>query len=157
MKIKSRIISVLMIMMMHLNQFYVGVLLDNLLHKDGSNMSFKWGEIFDGTGVGMYWSMPEYSSRGRMNNIVVSAGAEVTNIFNDDDRTFNTVAELKFRFVRDYNFTVRTGYSALWYDLFHGTITAGLGLNIRKVGFYGNIDIPIGGYPVGRMTAHVLF
>ena len=144
-------------MMMHLGQFFVGVLLDNLLHKDGSNMSFKWGEIFDGTGAGLYWSMPEYSTRGRMNNIVVSAGAEVTNLFNDEERTFNTGAELKFRFVRDSNFTVRTGYSALWDDLFHGTITAGLGLNIRKVGFYGNIDIPIGGYPVGRITARVLF
>ena len=144
-------------MMMHLGQFFVGVLLDNLLHKDGSSMTFKWSEIFDGTGIGMYWSMPEYTSRGRMNNLVVSAGAEVKNLFNDDERTFNTGAELKFRMVRDSSTVFRTGYSALWNDLFHGTITAGLGVNIRKVGFYGNIDIPIGGYPVGRITARVLF
>ncbi|MBP5161388.1 MAG: hypothetical protein ILP16_00185 [Spirochaetales bacterium] len=143
--------------MMHFGQFFVGVLLDNLLHKDGSSTTLKWSEVFDGTGVGAYWSRPEYSSRGRMNNIVVSAGAEVKNIFNQDERTFNTGAELKFRMVRDSSFFFRTGYSALWDDFLAGTVTAGLGVNLRRVELSGNIDVPIGGYSVVRMTARVLF
>ena len=143
--------------MMHFGQFFVGVLLDNLLHKDGSSTTLKWSEVFDGTGVGAYWSSPEYSSRGRMNNFVGSAGAEVKNIFSKEERTFNTGGEIKFRMVRDSSFFFRTGYSALWDDFLSGTVTAGLGVNLRRVELSGNIDIPIGGYPAARLTARVLF
>ena len=59
--------------------------------------------------------------------------------------------------VRDSSFFFRTGYSALWDDFLSGTVTAGLGVNLRRVELSGNIDIPIGGYPAARMTARVLF
>ena len=143
-------------MMFNLGQFYVGVLLDNLLQKTDSGMSFKWDSIFNGTGTGLYWSSPEYSARGRMNNFVFSAGAEVRNIFKSDERALSAGAEVRFRFTRTSGVSVRAGYGSVLKSLGSGTVTAGIGGDFGHFSVALNADFPTGGHPVLRATVIAL-
>ena len=143
-------------MMVNLGQFYIGVLLDNLLQKTDSGMSFKWDTIFNGTGTGVYWSSPDYSARGRMNNFVFSAGAEVRNLFKSDERTFSAGAEVRFRFTRTSGFSVRGGYTSELRTPGSGTVTTGVGAEFPYFSVAFNADFPIGGNPALRATVMVL-
>lgn len=143
-------------MMLRLGQFHMGVLLDNLLQKTDSGMSFKWDSIFNGTGTGLYWSSPEYSARGRMNNFLFSAGAEVRNIFKSEERRLSAGAEVRFRFTRTSGVSVRVGYTSLLNKLGSGTVTAGIGGDFGHFSVALNADFPIGGHPVLRATVLAL-
>ena len=143
-------------MMVRLGQFHIGVLLDNLLQKTDSGMSFKWDSIFNGTGTGFYWSSPEYSARGRMNNFVFSAGAEVRNIFKASERTLSAGAEVRFRFTRTSGVSIRGGYTSILRTLGSGTVTAGAGAEFPHFSVALNADFPIGGNPVLRATVLAL-
>ena len=156
-KVNSEYIQLRAGMMARFGQFTVGILLDNMLQKTDSGVSFVWRRIFDGTGAGVFWSSPEYSARGRMNNLVYSAGAEVRNIFKPSERTLNAGAEVRLRFVRDSGVSVRAGYSALFDSLGKGTVTAGLGVTLGHFEFAGNADFPIGGHAVLRASVTALF
>lgn len=143
-------------MMLRLGQFHMGVLLDNLLQKTDSGMSFKWDSIFNGTGTGLYWSSPEYSARGRMNNFLFSAGAEVRNIFKSEERRLSAGAEVRFRFTRTSGVSVRAGYTSLLNKLGSGTVTAGIGGDFGHFSVALNADFTIGGHPVLRATVLAL-
>ena len=156
-KVNSEYIQLRAGMMARFGQFTVGLLLDNLLQKTDSGMSFEWRHIFDGTGVGFFWTSPDYSARGRMNNLVYSAGAEVRNIFKPLQRTLNAGAEVRLRFVRDSGVSLRAGYSALTESLGNGTITTGLGVTLGHFEFAADADFEIGGYPVLRAAVTALF
>lgn len=142
--------------MLRLGQFHIGVLLDDLLKKTDSGMTFQWDAIFQGTGTGVYWSSPEYSARGRMNNFLFSAGAEVTNIFNAEDRRFSAGAEVRFRFTRTAGVSIRAGYTSLLASFGSGTVTTGAGADFGPVSVGLNADFPIGGNPVLRATVIAL-
>ena len=155
-KVNSEYIQLRAGMLARFGQFSFGILLDNLLQKTDTGVAFVWRRIFDGTGAGVFWSSPEYSARGKMNNLVFSAGAEVRNIFKPSERTLNAGAEVKLRFSRDSGVSVRAGYSALVGSLGTGTVTAGLGVTLGHFEFAGNADFPIGGHPVVRATVTAL-
>ena len=142
--------------MLHLGQLFTGILLDDLLQKTDSGMSFRWDSIFNGTGTGVYWSSPEYSARGRMNNFIFSAGAEVRNLFKAEGRVFSAGAELRFRFTRTAGVSVRAGYTSLLRSPGKGTVTTGAGADFGHFSAAINADFPIGGNPVVRATVIAL-
>ncbi|MBP5552435.1 MAG: hypothetical protein J6X41_03545 [Spirochaetales bacterium] len=132
-------------LMLKFGQFSAGVLLDNVLDKDGAQTTFSWRSLFADTGIGLYWERNEYSSRGRANQLIYSVALEANGLFNAPVRTFKAASEIKLRLVRDSSISVRGGYKALFSDMGHGEITAGIGLVIRKLEFALNAEIPVGG------------
>lgn len=156
-KVNSEYIQLRAGVMAKFGQFTAGILLDNLLQKLDSGVAFVWRQIFDGTGAGVFWSSPEYSARGRMNNMVYSAGAEVRNIFKPSERTLNVGAEFRLQFVRDSGVAVRAGYTAPTSSLGKGTVTAGVGFAMGHFEFAADGDFEIGGHPVLKATVTALF
>ena len=142
--------------MLSLGQFYIGMLMDDLLQKKDSGMVFEWDAIFKGSGTGVYWSSPEFSARGRMNNLVFSAGAEVRNIFKPEERRLCSGAEVRFRFTRTSGVSLRAGYTSLLRNLGGGTVTAGAGADLTHLTVSLNAEFPIGGNPVVRATVIAL-
>ena len=134
-------------MMFKFGQFTVGVLLDDVLLNDGAQTTITWGSLFFGTNVGLYWSREEYSSRGKANNLLYSFAFEADIDYSREYRKFDILlksgAELSYRLVRDSSASVRMGYKAKQDELQQGTITAGLGLGIRKLEFALNANIPL--------------
>ena len=144
-------------MMIKAGRFSFGVLLDNILDKDGAQTTFNWKSLFSDTGVGIYWARDEYSSRGRANQIIYSFALEANGVFNAENRLLKAASELKFRLVRDSSISVRAGYNAPMKDLSLGEVTAGIGLSIRKLEFALNASIPIGGHVSMAAYMTVLF
>lgn len=144
-------------MMVKAGRFSFGVLLDNILDKDGAQTTFNWKSLFSDTGVGIYWARDEYSSRGRANQIIYSFALEANGVFNAENRLLKAASELKFRLVRDSSVSVRAGYNAPMNDLSLGEVTAGIGLSIRKLEFALNASIPIGGHVSMAAYMTVLF
>ena len=155
--VNSEFIQVDAGMMLKFGQFSMGVLLDNVLDKDGAQTTFSWRSLFGDTGVGFYWARDEYSSRGKANQFIYSFALEASGLFNATERTLKAASELKLRLVRDSSVSVRGGYKSLFSDLGHGEITAGLGLVIRKFEFALNANIPVGGHVSMDAFMTVLF
>ena len=155
--VNSEFIQVDAGMMLKFGQFSMGVLLDNVLDKDGAQTTFSWRSLFEDTGVGFYWERNEYSSRGKANQIIYSFALEANGLFNAPERTLKAATEFKLRLVRDSSVSVRGGYKSLFSDLGHGEITAGLGLVIRKLQFALNANIPVGGHVSMDAFMTVLF
>ena len=154
--VNSEYIQVSAGVMGKVGNLYIGLLMANILGKDGSTTTFNWDTLFSQTGIGAYWSRDEYSSRGKMNNFVYSAGIEFDYLFTDN-RSMNVGAEVKFRMVRDSSVMARVGYSAKLADMGQGTITAGLGAAFRKIELALNGEFPLGGSPRIGAVATLLF
>ncbi|MBR2281509.1 MAG: hypothetical protein IJ863_02670 [Spirochaetales bacterium] len=144
-------------LMLEFRQFHFGMLLDNVLDKDGSSTTFTWRSLFAEAGIGAYWSRSEYSARGRMNNLVYSAGLELTRLFDRGNVGMNVGGEVKFRLVRDSSVSVRAGYSAEFDTFGSGTVTTGLGVAFRNVELALNLQAPIGSDPSLKAYGTLLF
>ncbi|MGP1508268.1 MAG: hypothetical protein ACTTJW_05260 [Sphaerochaeta sp.] len=155
--VNSEFIQVNAGFMFKYRQFSVGVLLDNILDKNGSDTVLMLKNMFSETGIGVYWSRDEYSSRGRMNNFVYSFAAEMNYLFDYYRRSVSAGTELKFRFVRDSSISLRLGYSAKLVDIKGGTLTAGIGLTYRKFEAAFNLEKPYGGQSRLKLCGTILF
>ncbi len=154
--VNSEFIQVNAGVMFKVSDVYAGILFDNVLQKDGAATSFNFESLFDETGVGLYYSRPEYSGRGRMNIFVYSFGAEVNNLFVNSSRSLNLGAELKFRLVRDSSVNARLGYSGVFSDADQRKITAGVGLTLKKFEFSLNGEFFFTGETALRLCATAL-
>lgn len=136
--------------------FSIGILMSNILERTESGTKFNFETLFSHTGFGVYYSRSQYSSRGILNNFIYSFGVDVDSAFSDD-RTLNAGAELQFRMVRDSSISARLGYSATLSDFENGTVTAGLGVMIRRVEVSLNADFPKDEKPRVKVMLTVLF
>jgi hypothetical protein len=155
--VNSEYIQVNAGLMLKVQQFSFGMLLDNVLDKEGSSTTFTWRSLFSEAGVGAYWSRNEYSARGRMNNLVYSAALEFTKLFDRGNTGMNLGGEVKFRLVRDSSVSVRAGYTAAFSSFGSGTVTTGLGLSFRNLEFAVNLLAPIGSHPSLKAYGTLLF
>ncbi len=155
--VNSEYIQVNTGVMLKVQQFSFGMLLDNVLDKEGSSTTFTWRSLFSEAGLGMYWSRKEYSARGRMNNLVYSAALELTKLFDRDSTGMNLGGELKFRLVRDSSISLRAGYTAEFSTFGSGTVTTGFGVAFRNLEFAVNILSPIGSDALIKAYGTLLF
>lgn len=126
-------------------QFSFGILLDNILDKDGAKTTFNLETLFAHAGIGAYWSRPEYSKRGQMNHLVYSAAIEFDNLFRNSARCINLGGELKFRFVRDFSVCIRAGFSGVFHDMSKSVWTLGFGMDMRNSLVSGILYLPQNG------------
>ena len=150
--VNSEFIQVDVGMMFKFGQFSVGLMLDDVLDNSGASTTMTWTSLLSQTGVGVYWSRQEYSSRGKANSFIYSfafdANGTLTEVYEGNKRSldlsfvFNGGAELTYRMVRDSSMSLRVGYKAASRELAWGIITAGLGVSIRKLEFALNASIP---------------
>ena len=151
--VNSEFIQVDVGMMFRFGQFSVGLMLDDVLDNSGASTTLTWASLLYQTGMGVYWSRQEYSSRGKANSFIYSfaldANGTITEVYDEDNRrslkigfVFNGGAELTYRMVRDSGISLRFGYKATSRELANGVYTAGLGVSIRKLEFTLNASIP---------------
>lgn len=144
--VNSEFIQVDVGMMFKFGQFSVGLLLDDVLDNSGSSTTLTWGSLLYETGVGLYWSRQEYSSRGKANSLIYSFALEANASYVPEPRDLEILlkggAELTYRMVRDSSMSFRFGYRAYRRSLGRGTFTAGLGISIRRLEFALNAVIP---------------
>ncbi|MCF0261789.1 MAG: hypothetical protein HUK23_02630 [Sphaerochaetaceae bacterium] len=131
--VKSEYFQVNLGLMYKKNAFSFGLLLDNILDKVGLDTTLTWESVFSETRFGFYYARDEYSKRGKMNNYVFSAGADINNVFSQENRSLNVGAEATFRFVRDFSMSVRSGYSAELNEIKNGVLTIGFGSQLRQI------------------------
>lgn len=134
-------------------QLSLGLLLDDILDKDGTKTTLSWASLFEHAGLGAYWTRDEYSRRGKMNNLIYSFALEVNNLFRNSTRCLNTGAELAFRLVRDFSVSLRGGFSSTFRDFSSCTWTLGLGLNIDALRVCANFFLPHGQSSSFELTA----
>ena len=154
--VNSEFIQVSAGLMVDVGNLSVGMLMANILGKDGATTTFTWDTLFSQTGIGAYWSRSQYSSRGKLNHFIYSVGLEFDYLFTEN-RRMNAGAEIQFRVVRDTSLFVRGGYTAKLNDMGGGMVTAGLGASVRMFEFALNADFPIGGLPRAKTVVTVLF
>ena len=151
--VNSEFIQVDVGMMLRFGQLSIGLMLDDVLDNSGASTTLTWTSLLSQTGVGVYWSRQEYSSRGKANSIIYSfafdANGTLTEVIDSTNKrsldlsfVFNGGAELSYRMVRDSSMSLRFGYKASSHELAGGIITAGLGISIRKLEFALNASIP---------------
>lgn len=154
--VNSEFIQVSAGLMAKYGNLSIGMLMANILGKDGANTIFNMDTLFSQTGVGVYWSRSQYSSRGRLNNFIYSFGIDFDYLFTDD-RRINAGAEFQFRLIRDSSVFLRSGYTAKLTEMDKGTITVGMGATIRMFEIALNADFPIGEYPRSKIVFTLLF
>ena len=154
--VNSEFIQVSAGLMAKFGNLSVGMLMANILGKDGAETIFNWDTLFSQTGVGAYWSRSQYSSRGRLNQFIYSVGVDFDYLFSDE-RRMNSGAEIQFRMVRDSSIFLRGGYTAKLSDMGNGTITMGFGADIRMIELAVNADFPINGDPRAKVVFTLLF
>ena len=150
--VNSEFIQVDVGMMFKFGQFSVGLMLDDVLDNSGAGTTLTWASLLSQTGVGVYWSRQEYSSRGKANSFIYSfaldANGTITEVYEGSKRSldlsfvFNGGAELTYRMVRDSSMSLRFGYKAASQELAKGIFTAGIGVSIRKLEFALNASFP---------------
>ena len=151
--VNSEFIQVDVGMMLKFGQLSIGLMLDDVLDNSGASTTLTWTSLLSQTGVGVYWSRQEYSSRGKANSIIYSfafdANGTLTEVYDASNKrsldisfVFNGGAELSYRMVRDSSMSLRFGYKASSHELAGGIITAGIGVSIRKLEFALNASIP---------------
>lgn len=133
-------------LMLKFGQFSIGILLDDILDNSGAQTTMSWGSLLFETGLGVYWSRQEYSSRGKANSFIYSLALEADATYVQNPRELDILlkggAELTYRMVRDSSVSLRLGYRAARTNLGKGIITAGLGVSIRKLEFALNAVFP---------------
>ena len=139
--VNSEFIKVNAGVMVNYSNLSFGVLMDNIISRDGRNTTFNISSLFDETGIGVYWTRPEYSGRGKMNNLVYSFTLEYDNIFNSRSAALKAGSEFTLRLVRDSSASVRAGYELFFRD--DDVITAGVALNLKKVEMFINATFPL--------------
>lgn len=154
--VNSEFIRVSAGIMLSYSQFSFGLLLDNILDKSGTRTTFNSQTLFGETCIGIYYSRPEYSKRGKMNYFVWSAGADICNLFQKEERSLNAGAELTFRFVRDFNVSLRSGYSARFNDFEEGTWTFGVASLVRNIQIDSDITLYSAEPPVVNVAVTVM-
>ncbi len=128
--------------MLKVDQFSFGMILDDVLAKDGANTTFSLSSLLSDAGVGAYWSRAEYSARGRMNNFLFSGGLEFRKIFDVETIEMNVGGEVRFRMVRDSSVSLRAGFFSNVRSPEDGTLTAGVGVMFRDLDVAVNIYWP---------------
>ena len=154
--VNSEFIQVSAGLMADFGNLSFGMLMANILGKDGATTIFNWDTLFSQTGVGVYWSRSQYSSRGKLNNFIYSVGVDFDYLFSED-RRMNAGAEIQFRLIRDSSVFFRGGYTAKLSEMDNGTITVGVGANIRMFELALNADFPMDGYPRSKIVFTLLF
>ena len=133
-------------MMFRFGQLSIGILLDDVLDNTGASTTMSWGSLLYESGVGVYWTRQEFSSRGKANSFIYSFALEADGTFVEEPRELDILlkggAELTYRMVRDSSISLRFGYRAARKALTEGIYTAGIGLSIRKLEFALNAVIP---------------
>ncbi len=76
----------------------------------------------------------------------MSAGLDISNIFDNSSRALHVGLELSYMLVKDYGFYFRTGYEALFNSFFDGTHTFGLGTKLDNADFSLNFSFPLSIY-----------
>ncbi len=143
--------------MMKFNQLSVGMLLDDVLDKDGASTTFSLSSLLSDAGIGVYWSRAEYSARGRMNNFLFSGGIELKKIFSFQELGMNVGGEVRFRMVRDSSISLRAGFYSALNSMEEGTLTAGAGVIFRDLDVALNICWPFGEMVSLKAYATLLF
>ncbi len=154
--VNSEYIQVNAGLMAKAGNFHIGMLMANILGKEGTNTVLTWDTLFGQTGFGVYWSRDEYAKRGKLHNFVYSFGVDVDYVFTEN-RRLNMGGEVEFRLVRDSGIFLRAGYSALLSDFSSGVITVGLGASLRRVEASLNAEIPKTGVVLVKAAMSFLF
>ena len=142
--VNSEFIQVDVGMMFRFGQLSVGLLLDDVLDNSGASTTLTWASLLYESGMGVYWSREEYSSRGKANNLLYSFALETNATFLEEQRKYDFLvkvgAELTYRLVRDSKVSLRAGYRAPAKTPADGICTAGLGVSIHKLEFALNTE-----------------
>lgn len=151
--VNSEFIQVDVGLMFRYGQLSIGLLLDDVLDNGDGSTTLTWASLLYESGIGIYWSRQEYSSRGKANSLIYSfafdANGKITEQIESGNRrklklgfVYNAGAELTYRMVRDSRVSLRAGYKAASNELLNGTWTAGLGVSIRRMELALNATIP---------------
>ena len=139
--LNSEFIQVDVGLLLNYNRLNVGILMENIISRDGTDTSFNLGTLFAETGIGAYWSLPEYGARGRMNNLVYSLALEFDNVFDRHAQVIKAGGEVRLRLVRDSSVSLRGGCQ--FYLSGERRFTAGVSVNLKKIEMFINGDFPL--------------
>lgn len=145
-KTDSEYIQINLGFMYKVGEFSFGFMFNDILDNTTSKTSLSWQSFISESGFGIYYIRNEYGKRGKLNNFGISAGLDISNIFDNSSRTLHVGLELSYMLVKDYGFYFRTGYKALFNSFSNGSHTFGLGTKLGNGDFSLNFSFPVSVY-----------
>ncbi len=144
-KTDSEYIQINLGFMYKAGEFSFGFMFNDILDNTTSKTSLSWESFISESGFGIYYIRNEYGRRGELNHFGISAGLDVSNIF-ESSRALHVGLEFSYMLVKNYGFYIRTGYEALFNSFTNGTHTFGIGTKLNNGDFSLSFNFPLSVY-----------
>lgn len=143
-------------MMYSFGSLCAGVIFDNVLDKTGNKTSVSMDSFFSETGIGVFYTRPEYNNLGHLNLWGYSIGADISKLLAPEERTLHLGGELTYRLMGSYSISILAGYNSVLRTIGDGVLSVGGSADIGVIRLTLGLDFPTNGQTWGAGVSGAL-